>query len=190
MPLSYLLVNIHKNRFDRFPAPERRSFGFRGCVDRGRFRVRLLKALQSTDLNYEYILNKGWYGRTSPNHPEVKKYEEFMIDHLFALCPRGTGIATIRFYEACFFERVPIVLGDNLLVGEDYYDMSFAFRISDKLSEAEIAEQLVKISEISTREAAERSQWARAYFDGVIRQYFKDPTLFFINFLNRHNLRY
>ena len=187
-PFSYLFVDMLKNRHERFPFPKDKTFGFKGCLDKGLIRIKVAKALRLSNVKCEYIVNPQWFGRTKIDHPEVKKYEQFMRKHLFALCPRGTGHDSIRFYEACFFERVPVVISDSLIAGEDYYDMSFIFRISAKSSEQEIAVELKKISEISMSEAIERGKRARQYFEDVLRTYYKDPTEYFIKFLNRKRL--
>ncbi|MBM4053784.1 MAG: tetratricopeptide repeat protein [Planctomycetes bacterium] len=189
-PFSYLLADILKNRHERFSFPNKNTFGFKGCIDRGMIRIKVANAIKLANLNCEYIINQQWFGRTEKDHPEVKKYEQFMLKHLFALCPRGTGHDSIRFYEACFFERVPVVISDSLIAGEDYYNMSFLFRISAKSSEKEIAAELKRISEIPLSEAIERGKMARQYFEDVIRTYYNDPTKYFITFLNRNQLRF
>ncbi|MCF6149087.1 MAG: tetratricopeptide repeat protein [Candidatus Kuenenia sp.] len=189
-PFSYLLVDMLKSRHERFSLPKDKTFGFKGCLDKGLFRLKVAKALKLSNVKCEYIINQQWFGRTKTGHPEVKKYEQFMQKHLFALCPRGTGNDSVRFYEACFFERVPVVISDSLITGEDYYDMSFIFRISARLSEQEMAEEFLKIAETPIDEAIERGKRAKQYFEDVLRIYYKDPTKYFIKFLNRKQLRF
>ena len=49
-----------------------------------------------------------------------------------------------------------------------------------------MANELVKVYNTDIGELEERGKAARKYFDTVIRKYFEDPTLYFLNWLERN----
>lgn len=180
---SKLLVDCAKNRYDRFTLGKR-SFGFIGLSDPWGVRHRMAKILNNLNINKEIILRNDWNGLTHKDSPIVKKYEELMMRNSFALCPRGAGEDSVRFYEACFFERVPVIIGNNILPGElDGYDVSFAFRINYDESEQNQMTKFLQIYSISDDEILERSIRARKYFEDIIRPQIQKPTERFIKWL-------
>lgn len=76
---------------------------------------------------------------------------------------------------------------DFHLVGEDTHDVDFCFRIIGDISPEDMANELVKVYNTDIDELKERGKAAREYFDTVIRKYFEDPTLYFINWLEESN---
>jgi hypothetical protein len=95
---------------------------------------------------------------------------------------------TIRFYETCFFGRVPVVISEMAFMGDDDTDTSFIFKIPTDISEEEMAKELLKISQTPITELIERGKCARNYFLNVVSKYFEDPTLYFINWMKKKNL--
>jgi hypothetical protein len=83
---------------------------------------------------------------------------------------------------------VPVIISneDFYQVGEDEYDTSFIFKVIGDLSPKDMANELVTIYNTNINELKERGDAAKNYFDTVIKEYFKDPTLFFINWLKRN----
>jgi len=187
--LSKFLVYIVRHMHEEFSIPNSISFGFKGEMDvKGNTRVKTYKALRLAKLQANYQFNPGWSGRVNVDQAICKQYQDVMINNLIAVCPQGAGIGTIRRFEACYFTRVPVVIGECLYTGYDYYDTSFAYQLPSTLTQTELANELTKIAETPISELQDRAKAARVYFDTVVRNYFKDPTLFFLNYLERHNL--
>jgi hypothetical protein len=174
-----------------FDFPIKRAYGFRGLINH---RVRALlqeaindPALDTAKISREFYTNGAWAGSTPTGHEIHKMYEELMLKHPLSLCPRGAGIDTTRIIETCFYTRVPVIITDEdfYLVGEDTHDTSFCYRITNVTTPKEIVEQLIQIyNNSSISELKDRAMAARNYFDVVIREYFRDPTLYFLNWLN------
>jgi len=138
-------------------------------------------ALTTTTLPYQISFNPTWNG-PSPIHSDiVKEYQVHMVQNTFALCPRGNGKDSVRFFEACFFNRVPIVIGSNVLFGEGYANLDFVEYIDENLSISKIAKALEDIYERNPPEVAwEKGLAARSYFEEYVRDYMNDPTAYFI----------
>lgn len=175
-----------------FDFPEKNGYGFRGCVNH-KSREVMFNALNTSLLDQNKIrreayVNSGWAGSIPTGHQIHTIYEELMLKHPLSLCPRGSGIDTTRIIETCFYNRVPVMITDKdfYLVGEDEYDVDFCFRIVGDISPEEMANELIKIYNTDIGELRERGNAARKYFDTVIRKYFEDPTLYFLNWLERN----
>ena len=70
------------------------------------------------------------------------------------------------------------------MFGEDHGDLDFVYRITgENLTPEKIREQLNIIYNTPVEELHERALAAREYFDNVIREYFKDPTKYLLNWL-------
>ena len=50
-----------------------------------------------------------------------------------------------------------------------------------------MANELISIYNTNINELKERGDAARTYFDNIIKKYFEDPTLFFINWLKNND---
>ena len=75
---------------------------------------------------------------------------------------------------------------DFYQVGEDQYDTSFMFKVIGDMSPKDMANELTTIYNTSIDELKQRGDLAKKYFNDVLKEYFKDPTLFFINWLNKN----
>ena len=174
---STFLINSLK-RFETFDIG-RRSFGFMGYPDPYGVRYKLGNILKSTGLPLEYILTNNWNGPATINGIEHVAYEQIMKNNTFLLCPRGAGHDSVRFYEACFFGKIPILIGDNWLVDEMFgEDTSFCYKISQYSSTEYIKNKLFEIFNLPTNIIKEKCKLSRNYFDKVIRKYYKNPTLY------------
>ena len=60
------------------------------------------------------------------------------------------------------------------------------FKIIVDLSPSDMANELLKVYNNPIEELKERGLAAKKYFDNVIKVYFDDPTLFFINWLQKN----
>lgn len=180
---SRFLVHAARERKDTFYEATRHQLGFRGKEDSHDVRQKMYKAAQGFPHDIHFV--QVWNGHTEPNHPEQKIFERVMLDSSLALCPQGEGIATARLYEACFYGRCPVIIGRQMMVGEDIHDTSFAWQMDANSSVDEMNKELRMVIEMPLKEARERGRLAREYFDAVIRPYFQNPTLSFLEWLER-----
>jgi len=170
------------NKREGFDNCVRRSFGFKGFPDPHGIRLRLREALSLTGLSCEYKFTEKWNGPVSLNSTVLSEYVDLMLRHSFSLCPRGAGHDSVRFYESCYYGRVPVVVGDNILF-EDEVASRFTFKINTWMNAKEMAAELLKIASISDEEIIERGKAARSYFDTFVRAYMADPTGYFLRWL-------
>ena len=168
--------------------PDVVSFGFRGMHDPFGVRTKMANCIKKMDVPCEITINQQWAAQQPLESPIVSMYITTLHEHLLSLCPRGSGMDTIRFYESCFFGRVPIVISEMALMGEGDVDTSFVYRIPTTASEEIMTQELTKIYNTPRSELIERGRAAHQYFQDVIVTYFKDPTKYFIDWMKKRNL--
>lgn len=174
---STFLINSLK-RFETFDLGKR-SFGFCGYPDPFGLRYKIGKILESTGLPNQYKLTNNWNGPATINGNEHIQYENIMKNNIFLLCPRGAGHDSVRFYEACFFGKIPIIIGDNWLVDELFgEDLDFCYRISQYSSTEYIKSKFFEIFNLPKPIIQEKCFKSRQYFDKCIRNYYKNPTYY------------
>jgi hypothetical protein len=184
---SKLFLHIINSEKQDFDTPDKISFGFKGFIN-CQTRLQLAQGLQFPSvLETELSVNNKWNGPAEPGSAIQKEYIDMMMRHLVSLCPRGSGIDSVRLIESCYYNRVPVLISDEdyYLVGEDSYDTDFCFRyINPSISPFELQDFLQSIYDEGIDELNNRASLARKYFDNVIVEYFKDPTLFFLKWLS------
>ena len=182
---SNLLVDIAKNRNEYFSVPKKKSVWFKGLIN-CTTRQLLTIAMSRFEGELDFELNNKWSGPSQVDSEIQKNYIKKMNDNLISLCPRGSGMDSVRLIETCYYKRVPVLISDHdyFMVGEPGYDTSFCFRIISN-DPADILNQVVEIYNRPIKELVERAEAAREYFEDVIRVYFNDPTLTFIKWLKR-----
>lgn len=186
---SHLLLDLIKNKNENFQFPKEKSFGFRGYLNH-MIRAMMVHAVHNSDFKKDMHINHKWAG---PSKIGSKVQEEFistMVDNSLSLCPRGSGIDSVRLLETCYYNRVPVLISDfdYYLVGEDTYDTSFVFRICrEDNNPSYIKESLAQIHDTPIEELQVRADKAKKYFDEVIRTYFEDPTAYFLSWLEKKN---
>ena len=188
---SQLLIDIIKNREEDFVFPTQPSFGLR-CFLNHDIRALLVYVLHKSDFQKDLHINKSWEGLASVGTDIHQRFIETMLNNSISLCPRGSGIDSVRLYETCYYKRVPVLISDRdyFLLGEGTYDTDFCFRICDKdMTPQYLKESLVEIYNTPIQELERRAIAARKYFDLVVRKYFEDPTLFFLKWLERNNAK-
>lgn len=185
---SKLFVQLAKFESSEFAPLKYRKMAFRGQRDMYGVREKVHDAVRNSGVESEFSFTDQWHGPTDTANPIVAEYRQFMLDHAFSLCIAGTGHTTARFFETCCFGRVPIVINDKAIFAEEHYDTSFAFHLPTTLGVEDMAEQLGKIFAIPDTEMLDRCAAARAYFNGPVREYFKDPTLYFLRQMRRDGL--
>jgi hypothetical protein len=184
---SHLFLDIIKNRNEEFELPSEKSFGFRGFLNH-KMRLMMVHAIHNSDLKKEMHINRTWSGPSEIGGEVQNKYIETMNNNLISLCPRGSGIDSVRLIETCYYKRVPVLISDHdyYLFGEQGKDLDFVYRITgEDLTPEKIRDQLILIHEAPIEELHERALAARQYFDNTIREYFKNPTQYFLNWLER-----
>lgn len=176
---------VNLNPWDLF---QRRAFWFRGREDSHGLRRKVGEAIKISGVCNGFTLTGSTWGAVIDTyHDHVKRYEEEMAMSLFALCPSGEGFGhmTVRFYEACYYNRIPVVIGDNLWMGEEKEDLPFIFRISARSSIEQMVEFFRHIQEVPESTLIRMSIDAGNYFESVIRPYFADPTAWFLKWKER-----
>jgi hypothetical protein len=173
------LVHCARERHELFPI-RNPLFSFIGYPDPYGIRRKMCDAFIAAKLSGNIFLNSRWMGPSALGSEHLTRYEEVMLSGGIALCPRGCGKDSARFYEACFFGRAPVLIGDNRLLGDTEHDMSFVFKISQYSSVEEIAEKLQAIAKMPLAAIQWHGKLAREYFDNVFRKYVEDPTAYFI----------
>lgn len=187
--VSQLLSYIGKqNPNYELEFPSEKTWSFRGVPDPFGVRARAVQLAQQLGLPGEFSLTHQFGAALPLTSNNVTEYYQLLHKHLIGLCPRGAGIDSIRFYELCFFGRVPVAISDAKWLGEDEYDMSFAFRISPSLSQTDMAQELIKIHNLPYEDLVNRGKRSRRYFEDIVVPYLKDPTGKFIHFLKRHKI--
>ena len=189
-PLLLHLVRNYNNIQYENKIPDNKSFGFRGQVDPHGVRIKIDRILKGNNLPHEILWNAHWglVHDLKANNAFIQEYSRVMVENIFSLCPRGVANCSSRHYETCFFGRIPVIVGNIMMLGDDYYDMSFMYKIDPALPDEEMLNEFNKIYNTPVKELHERCHAARQYFEDVIIKYYEDPTLFFINFLKRHIL--
>ncbi|MDA7494514.1 glycosyltransferase family 47 protein [bacterium] len=182
---SHLLADIVKNRNDVFEKPKKVSFGFRGYLNH-KVRAMMTHVLHHSDFNKEIHINRTWSGPSKIGGTIQDQYIQTMRDNLISLCPRGSGIDSVRLIESCYYSRVPVLISDHdyYLVDEERSNTDFVFRItSQNLTPKILKEKLQEIYDTPIDELHDRADCAKKYFDNTIRKYFKDPTYYFMKWL-------
>lgn len=175
--MSPLLMQLVRNPLD-YEAPKGRKFWFKGQRDSLGVRERLRQALEISGIPYEFEFNDKWMVYASDDDPMRVSYIESMKRNAFALCPRGEGQATCRFYEAVAFGRTPILIANNVLAG----NQGWPWVISENDSVGSMAHTIRAIYESKDgQRSREHGVYARAYFRDVIQPYFHDPTKTFLD---------
>lgn len=172
--------------------PAEKTWCFRGFPDPFGTRVRIMNLMNRLKIPGNYSLTNKFGAGQDLSSENVRKYYSLLYTHLISLCPEGAGADTIRFYETCFFGRVPVVIGNSRWIprwlNDDQYDMSFVYTISPALPDDQIAQTIMKIHNEPYEQLVERGRLARKYFQEVVVEYFKDPTQQFINFLKKNGV--
>jgi len=188
---SHLFLDIIKNRNEDFSLPTEKSFGFRGFLNH-KMRMMMVHALHNSDFEKDMHINRTWSGPSPIGGDVQNRYIETMKNNLISLCPRGSGIDSVRLIETCYYKRVPVLISDHdyYLFGEDNGDLDFVYRITgENLTPEKIRDELDTIYNAPVEVLHERALAAREYFDNVIREYFKDPTKYLLNWLDKDGRR-
>ncbi len=123
-PGSVLLPFWNVRTALRFSRQRRYAAGFVGYVGSLKLRQRL---------GLSVLHKPGYYW--SQTRLEEDKYLRLMSSFQFALCPRGGGLNSYRFYEAIQCGAVPVLFGDDASLPFPDLDYSkFSLRIPEQLA--------------------------------------------------------
>lgn len=186
---SHLFIDIIKSKPQNFEFPKTKSFGLRAFLNH-KIRAATVHALHNGDFNKEMHINKKWQGLSEAGSQTQKDFIDTMINNSISLCPRGSGIDSVRFWESCYYNRLPVVITDHdyFLFGEDHYDMSFCYRIHNvNMTPKYLLQELNYIYNTPIDDMKERASRGKTYFETIVREYFRDPTLYFLNWLSKKN---
>jgi len=182
---SHLLMDIVRGQNENFDFPDKTSFGLRAFLNH-KIRALLVYVLHNSEYEKELYVNRKWEGLSDIGSQTQQDFVETMVNNSVSLCPRGSGIDSVRLLETCYFNRVPVLISDHdyFLFAEDMYDTSFCYRICHKTMTPEyLRDELNKIYDTPHEELKEKAANGRKYFDTVVREYFDDPTKYFLKWL-------
>ena len=103
---TFLLMDIiRNNRQIKHTFNDNKIFGFKGHPDPMGLRYKMLEAckLGAGEFAYDVKFNDKWEARASPRSQVVAEYCRGLLSNTFSLCPKGTGIDTVRFFRIMFF---------------------------------------------------------------------------------------
>lgn len=186
--LSPLLVYLSQLPECDLEYPESISFGFKGQPDPFGTRIRTAECLQRAGIANEMNFNKSWGGKNGLDSPAVSEYIDIMYRNLLSVCAEGVCSTSIRFYETCFFGRVPVIIGDQAVLEQGDYDTSFIYHVNPRCNDSQLTDQLQKIANAPHSELIEKAKAARQYFLDVVVKYFQDPTAYMIDWMQRKKL--
>jgi len=185
---NLLLDVIRNNRQIKYTLESNKSFGFKGFPDPRGIRHKTAKACELAKVKTNIEFNSSWQGKTHPNNKIVSEYCKMILQNTFALCPSGTGVDSVRFFEVCFFSRIPVVVSDSFTMGHEFNKVKpFYFQISPHQPIDEMAKELMEVEQISLDKVKEMSYNAKEFFEIKMRKYFEDPTLQFIEWLKEND---
>jgi hypothetical protein len=187
LPLSYLLLDIIRNNKQRASTFEpNKSFGFKGFPDPRGVRLKMLAVSNLSGVRTDIQFNDAWQAKATVDSAMVKDYCAAILRNTFFFCPSGTGVDSIRFFEVCYFSRIPVVVSDAFTMGHELNKVSpFYFQIDPHTSVQEMVDGLIKIEETPVSQLKKMSKNARKFFEHTVRRYFEDPTLRFIEWLDQ-----
>ena len=172
-----------------FEPPKERKFWFHGQRDPLGVREKVKTALETSGLPHDFRFNDEWLCYVGDGDARLASYVQAMRENAFALCVRGSGQNTCRFYEAAAFGRIPIIVSNHYGFGEPEF---VTFRINETRSAAE----MIVILKAMYNAAVEEAKWAndacediyQRYFIERMLPYFRDPTAYFLKWAASKNL--
>ena len=187
IPLSNLLLDIIRNNKEvKHTFEPNKRFGFKGFPDPRGIRFKAAKAVVLSGVEKDIKFNDAWQAKASTSSKVVWDYCKTILRNTFGLCPSGTGVDSIRFFEVCYFSRIPVVVSDSFTMGHEINKTEpFYFQISPSTSIEEMSEEIKKIEATPLKELQEMSYNAKKFFEHNIRGFFEDPTLRFIEWLGK-----
>jgi len=105
---------LHPDHFSGFIDCEN-SISF--CGQLTELRYKIVNIVQTLKLNTDFIIRQGfWAPEVSSKIKARKQYYENLLNNRYALCVRGSGNFSFRFYEALCFGRIPILIDTDTVL--------------------------------------------------------------------------
>lgn len=105
---------LHPDHFFGF-IDYKNSISFCGQLTELRYRV--LQKINNTGIDTDFIIRRGfWAPEVGSKIKARKQYYENLLNNRYALCIRGEGNFSFRFYEALCFGRVPILIDTDTVL--------------------------------------------------------------------------
>ena len=107
-----------------------------------------------------------------------KKYKNKYIDLLgssvFSLCPRGTGVSSMRLYEALSMKSIPVIISDELNLPLDWYVNWDNFSIKIREDEVDNIEEILSSYSGHIEELKQMSKKGQQFWE----KYCSDDNLY------------
>lgn len=105
---DYVMPALHPDHFSGFNE-YKNKIGF--CGQLTRLRQFIINKIKQTNIETDFIFRQGfWAPEVGSKIKARKQYYENLLDNRYALCIRGAGNFSFRFYEALCFGRIPILI--------------------------------------------------------------------------------
>ncbi len=107
---------FHPVIIDKKPKPIeecRYLSGFQGAISTHPCRQKLQEAASSLNPSYFFPKDLFWSCDVEDQAEMHREYIDLLDDTKFPLCPRGTGLNSIRFFEALRLGRIPVLAADE-----------------------------------------------------------------------------
>lgn len=186
---SKLLLSLARDRTVEFTEPSERTLWFQGQRDSHGLRERMQRVVEECLDDTFIVFRDSWGATLNLGDIDAESYENQMQESAFVLAPGGEGMgATLRLYEACAFGRIPVVISDARVMWDDLVDTSFMVKLSPSLTDEELAKEFYALYAMSKDEVLERCHRSLLYFEHVVKNYFRDPTGCFIEWMGKRGL--
>lgn len=183
---SRLLVNIkdYGRCFHSSILKPNRTLFFRGQSDPELIRHKMAEACKP--LPSDITITDKWLAKIPPFSNDGMAFREGLLKYSFALCPAGHGVDSARFFEACYFGAIPIVISSLCEVPFEYaYRKPFYFKLDPNIEISKMTAELEGIQNADERLIRAFSLNCQEYFENYVRPYLNDPTACFIEWLRR-----
>jgi hypothetical protein len=179
---------IRNDKKVKYTFQPNKSFGFKGFPDPRGIRIKASNACKLAGIKTNIQFNNAWQGKVRPNDRIVSEYCKLMLQNTFILCPSGTGVDSVRFFEVCFFSRIPVVVSDSFTMGHQFNkENPFYFQIDPSISIEQMADKLRQIEKMPINTLEEMSYNSKEFFETKMRKYFEDPTLRCIEWIREND---
>lgn len=162
---------LHPDHFFGF-ADFEDSIGF--CGQLTQLRYEIIQVLQQINVKKDFIFRQGfWAPEINSKIKARKQYYSNLLNNKYALCIRGSGNFSFRFYEALCFGRIPILIDtDTILPFKNIIDWNKHI-IFIKQNELSKLPDLIKQDTRSMQE--NRKLWEKYFsIEGYIQNFHKD----------------
>jgi hypothetical protein len=172
---SKRLLDLCHNNYD-YLNNTNRKITFRGYINHP-VRIQVCRVFKNQ--NIDLVAHGQWLGLIDIEDKRSKDYIDSLTDNTYILCPRGTGIDSVRLLESCLVRRIPILISDQdyILPFEWCADTSFIQKV------IKMPFSIEDFNFNHTDEEIIEMQNKAFNYGNTIKQYMKDPTSFFMSWL-------